>query len=140
MLYYAKSTGGFYDTAIHGDIIPVDAVEISADEHRALLDAQSAGKVIAASEDGKPVAVDAPAPTLEQRAASLREQRAKLLARTGWLVERHRDQVDAGALTTLSAEQYKGILAFRQALRDLPAQKGFPDVKLPDPTDFLSVQ
>lgn len=139
-MFYSKSTGGFFDPEIHGGNIPADAVEISADEHRALLDAQSAGKIIAASDDGAPVAVDPPAPTVEQRAASLRAQRDGLLSRTEWLVARHRDQVDAGLQTTLSAEQYKGILAFRQALRDLPAQKGFPDVKLPDPTGFLPAQ
>ena len=27
-MFYSKSTGGFYDTAIHGDNIPADAVEI----------------------------------------------------------------------------------------------------------------
>ena len=28
-MFYSKSTGGFYDTAIHGDSIPVDAIEIT---------------------------------------------------------------------------------------------------------------
>lgn len=62
-MFYAKSTGGFYDKAIHGDNIPADAVEITVEEHRALMDAQSAGKHIVAGVDGKPMAVDRDPPT-----------------------------------------------------------------------------
>ncbi len=63
-MFYSKSTRGFYDTAIHGNAIPADAVEITAAEHAALLAAQSSGKVIQADKDGKPVAVDPPKPTV----------------------------------------------------------------------------
>ena len=61
-MYYSKSTGGFYDTAIHGDNIPADAVEITGEEHKALLEGQSQGKIIAADKNGKPVLVDPPLP------------------------------------------------------------------------------
>lgn len=64
--YYAKSTGGFYDTAIHGTMIPADAVEVSADEHGVLLTAQSAGKIIQSNITGYPVAVDPPPPSAAQ--------------------------------------------------------------------------
>ncbi|PLC42253.1 hypothetical protein C0Q88_09725 [Ralstonia pickettii] len=57
-LYYAKSSNGFYDSAIHGRAIPVDAVEITADEYTELLIAQSVGKAIAADLNGNPIAVD----------------------------------------------------------------------------------
>ena len=62
-MFYSKTTGGFYDTAIHGDAIPADAVEITSEQHAALLAAQSSGKVIQADQSGKPVAVDPPKPT-----------------------------------------------------------------------------
>lgn len=65
-MFFAKSTGGFYDAAIHGDNIPTDAVEITNEEHAALLDAQSNGKVIQADKNGNPVAVDPPPPTQEE--------------------------------------------------------------------------
>jgi hypothetical protein len=55
---YAKSTGGFYEEAIHGDAIPEDAVEVSAAEHAALFAAQAEGKVITADASGRPVATD----------------------------------------------------------------------------------
>lgn len=59
-MYYSKSTGGFYDAAIHGNQIPADAVAITRDEHAALLQAQSAGQVIAPGPDGRPCVIDAP--------------------------------------------------------------------------------
>ena len=54
-MFYSKSTGGFYASEIHGDAIPADAVEITADEHAALLAGQSQGKLIQADAKGKPV-------------------------------------------------------------------------------------
>ena len=63
---YAKSTNGFYDEAIHGDNIPADAVEITIEEHAALLEGQSQGKLIQADANGRPVLVDPPPPTPEQ--------------------------------------------------------------------------
>ena len=47
-MFYLKSTGGFYDAEIHGDAIPADAVEITRDEHAALLAGQSTGQRIEA--------------------------------------------------------------------------------------------
>jgi len=63
---YAKSTNGFYDEAIHGGSIPADAVEITVEEHQALLEGQSQGKIISADKNGKPVLKDPPPPTPEQ--------------------------------------------------------------------------
>ena len=65
-MFYAKSTAGFYDTAIHGDNIPADAVEITDEEHTALLEGQSQGKLIVADANGFPVLQDPPPPTAEQ--------------------------------------------------------------------------
>jgi len=65
-MFYSKSSGGFYDTSIHGDAIPADAVEITEAEHASLLDAQSHGKVIHADKNGMPIAVDPPKPTAAQ--------------------------------------------------------------------------
>ena len=65
-MYASKTTSGFYDAAIHGDNMPADVVEITAEEHAALLDGQSHGKVIVADESGRPVLKDPPPPTTEQ--------------------------------------------------------------------------
>jgi hypothetical protein len=61
-MFYSKSTGGFYDSEIHGNAIPSDAVEITSEQHAVLLSGQSAGKVITADRNGFPVLTD-PAPT-----------------------------------------------------------------------------
>ncbi len=78
MKYHSKTTGGFYDSNVHGNDIPADAVEITAAEHQALLEGQSTGKIIATGPDGRPVLVDPPPPlppTLEQKTAHLAQVR-----------------------------------------------------------------
>lgn len=62
-MFYSKTTGGFYDAAIHGNAIPVDAIEITMEEYAALFDEQSSGKKIIANEHGHPIAIDHPQPT-----------------------------------------------------------------------------
>lgn len=70
-MFYSASTGGFYDRAIHGDNIPADAVEITVEEHQALLECQSQGKLIQADINGRPVLADPPPPTPEQIIADM---------------------------------------------------------------------
>lgn len=65
-MFYSKSTGGFYSREIHGDNIPADAVEITNEQHQALIDGQPQGKMIQADANGRPVLVDPPPPTPEQ--------------------------------------------------------------------------
>jgi len=43
-----------------------------------------------------------------------------------WLVQRHRDQVDAGMPAVLTAAQDSARLTYRQALHDITLQEGFP--------------
>ena len=72
-MYASKSTRGFYDAAIHGDNMPADVVEITAEEHAALLDGQSAGLVIAWGDDGAPFLQQPPPPTTEQLITQYRD-------------------------------------------------------------------
>ena len=83
-MFYSKSTGGFYTPEIHGDNIPADAVEITVEEHQALLEGQSMGKRIVADESGRPILQDPPPPTAEQIMSRL-EARVQL-----WLDEQAR--------------------------------------------------
>lgn len=66
-MLYSNSTGGFYTSEIHGAAIPVDAVEITAEAHAALLEGQSQGKSIVADKDGYPVLKSPPEPDLEMQ-------------------------------------------------------------------------
>jgi len=42
-MFASKSTRGFYDAAIHGDNMPADVVEITTEQHAALIEGQSQG-------------------------------------------------------------------------------------------------
>lgn len=64
---------------------------------------------------------------LQRRAVAERSWRDTELNATQWPVARHRDELDAGTATTLSADQFVELLAYRQALRDWPAAAAFPE-------------
>lgn len=123
-MQYSQSTGGFYDPAIHGINIPVDAVEITAEEHAALLDGQGAGQVIVPGPDGRPMLADPPAPTGAELAALLRAERNARIAASDWT------QLPDAPLTS---EAKAAWAAYRQQLRDITGQTGFPvDVVWPE--------
>ena len=56
----------------------------------------------------------------------IRAERDRRLEESTWIVERHRDQLVSGEETTLTDVEYQDWLSYRQALRDLPQQEGFP--------------
>lgn len=72
-MLYSPSTGGFYRRDIHGDRVPADVVEISAERHGELVDARSEGAAIETGEDGLPI-IRWPAPP------SLEEHRERAIA------------------------------------------------------------
>jgi hypothetical protein len=82
-MFFAKSTGGFYDTRIHGDHIPIGSVEISDEQRLALLAGESARKIITTAADGKPILAD-----LAKDTSSQVWERIK--------AERDRRQIDGG--------------------------------------------
>ena len=65
-MFYSASTNGFYDAAIHGDIIPPDAAEIAVDEYHVILAGQAVGKRIIPDASGRPILADPPQPTPEE--------------------------------------------------------------------------
>ena len=101
--------------------IPDDAVEVSEDDHAALMDAQKFPnwKLIEPDANGYPRAVDAPDDRL---ASNWRGKRDALLAETDWT-----------QMPDVPAETREKYGTYRQALRDITKQKGFPrTVKLPE--------
>lgn len=52
---YSASTRGFYDVAVHGDAIPADAVDVSKEDHAALVGGQVQGMRIVPDANGFPV-------------------------------------------------------------------------------------
>ena len=95
-MFYSKSTSGFYATEIHGKNIPADAVEITTEEHAALLAGQGQGKLSVADADGRPVMQDQPPITgnallllqitaFEATISERRKREAILGTDNGWL-------------------------------------------------------
>jgi hypothetical protein len=74
-MFYSKTTSGFYTREIHGDNIPVDAVEITTEQHEELLQGQSQGLVITADENGYPTLSDPLPPTSDQLISKINRQR-----------------------------------------------------------------
>lgn len=62
------------------------------------------------------------------QAGEVRGERDRRLGDTDWLVSRHREEMDLGAEQSLSVDQFKRLLAYRNALRDVPGQAGFPSI------------
>lgn len=87
-MYASKTTRGFYDAAIHGDNMPADVVEISNEDHAALLEGQSNGKLIEFDEAGYPFLTDQSTPTAEQVQAQVNNEARAYLASTDWYVIR----------------------------------------------------
>lgn len=117
IMYYSGSERGFYEKEIHGDKIPSDAVEISIDLYEQLLDGQSAGKVINSGDDSVPYLSDPLPPTSAQLSTSARLKRDKLIASTDYLVMPD---------YPISVDLLARVKAYRQALRDITEQAGFP--------------
>ncbi|MFP4895833.1 tail fiber assembly protein [Paraburkholderia sp. EG304] len=113
---------GFYDEDIHGENVPGDAVAITDDTYTMLLDGQSNGKRMSVDESGGAVLLDQLRPTDEQLAISVRAQRDVLLHETDWITTRQSEVKPPPIPET----EYQAILAYRQALRDIPQQAGFP--------------
>jgi len=124
-MFASKQTGFFYDPAFN-DEIPKGAVEISAEAHAELLAGQGEGQVIGWGDDGYPRLEVAPAPSAEQLATVERAWRDVQLAGTDSVVTRHRDELEEGSQTSLTAEQYAELQAYRRKLRDWPEGAQFP--------------
>ncbi|MFV0929317.1 phage tail assembly chaperone [Pseudomonas jessenii] len=124
-IFSSKSTGHFYDDAISPDL-PDDAIEITHELHAALLEGQRQGKKIDFSPEDGPVLVEPPPLSPEVQAANERQWRDGRLQATDGVVSRHRDELEEGATTTLTAEQYTALQAYRRQLRDWPQGAEFP--------------
>lgn len=63
------------------------------------------------------------------------------IERVAWLRDRHRDELELSAETTISADQYAQLLAYIKALRDWPATAEFPaEDSRPEVPDWVATQ
>ncbi|WP_434591702.1 hypothetical protein J3Q09_21600 [Pseudomonas sp. R4-83] len=125
-IYFYAQTLGF--ERVEGSLteVPENAVEITQAQYAELFAGQAAGKSVSASATGQPVLID---PLISPIALASRERawRNQVLQSTQWLVLRDAEELETGEGTTLHAEEFKQLLAYRQALRDWPDQPEFPD-------------
>jgi len=121
-MFYSKATGGFYSRKINGDNMPADVVEITAEEHVALLDGQSSGKQISADADGRPVLISPPPPaplTSEQiEALRLRAYADPLFGSDRYFAEAARMQ--AVGENGWEAVRTKGVARFAEIQAEYP--------------------
>jgi len=124
MRFYSKTTQTTYLHGMHASI-PADAVEIPEALYLSVIGNPAPGKIRAHDEQGLPYLIDAPVqlPDLETQE---REWRDAELSAVMWLRDRHRDQLDIGAATSLTADQFNELLVYIQALRDWPQSPDFP--------------
>ena len=117
-----------------------ELVDVTQDEHDEIYRVLSlGGSVLAPGENGRPTTIPAPGPTLEEQKNRERAIRDRVLLLTDPLISRHRDEVEAERLTTLTAEQYKQLQGYRQDLRDWPESEHFPAIEYrPDEPVWLA--
>ena len=102
------------------------SVELTDDEHMALMDAQAEGKVIVFHEGAKPTLQAPPPPSDDDLAKEARQKRDARINAIQWRIERYEQQKTLGIKTDDTDDWYKAALAYVQGLRDMPKQKGFP--------------
>ncbi len=124
-VFYSPGTGYFYDDQVSTHI-PEDVLVIDAEKRDALLAQVSEGRYLACGPQGLPVLMDAPAQSQEELAEIERYWRSLQLTMTDGVVTRHRDELEEGSKTTLSATQYTELQAYRRLLRNWPEAGEFP--------------
>lgn len=114
--------------------LPFHATEAQTPEvHQYVLEAIQSGQVVTDYIE--------PIPPFDDQASAERIWRDISLDAFKWLRERHRDEMDLGVASTLTAEQFKELLTFLQALRDWPQSPDFPTKTLrPIQPDWIAEQ
>lgn len=128
LAFYPESLRDVYEASPQG--WPEDGVEVSPELYEQLYSEHMQGRVFCAGPGGEPMTKEPDPPTSAQLAATERAWRGSQLDATDALVQRHRDQIEDGAPTTLSAAQYQEVQGYRRALRDWPETQGFPSAEL----------
>lgn len=120
--FYSRATLTTYLEGIHR-VMPADAKEIDEARYLEVLGNPVAGKVRGHDTEGLPTLIDPPP---EDLAMMERAWRDGEILRVQWIRDRHRDESELSRPTTITSEQFAGLLYYMQALRDWPEQSAFP--------------
>lgn len=109
-LFYSPSRNAFFEDSVHS-VMPDDVRPITQEAHTAVMNATCEGLVLAADENGDPIAVPPPSLSDDQLSRQVRGQRDRLLTACDWT------QMPDVPFTD---EQRAAWAEYRQALRDIP--------------------
>jgi hypothetical protein len=75
----------------------------------------------------------------EQKGSDLTQQRNGYLNKSDWMVLRHTDQTSLSIKTAMTKDEFKGLLTWRQALRDMPEMMSDKSISIvwPEFPDYL---
>ena len=125
MNIFSESKQGFFDKRINGKNIPSDAVEVSQEQMSEIVGAIQAGKIVSIDEDGGLHFQGKPGRGATFMAEQIRRRRTGLLIGSDWT------QLQDVALSSAEKESWAD---YRQQLRDITDQSGFPSsVVWPEP-------
>lgn len=112
MIYFRYDTGGFFEER------PSEGkyVEISEERYHELMNGQASGKEIRWTENGD-VYLHEHTITEEMISSGIKFERDKLLAESDWIALKD---------VKLSKEKYAAWAEYRQKLRDITKQEGYP--------------
>lgn len=137
MKYFDPQNIGFFDDRhdeINGRWIPESDWGISFDE---LMNGNASGKEIKADQSGRPVLQEVVI-TYEKACENAKQQRDAAIDSSMWVVQRHNSQKQLNIETSITDMQFTELLKYHQALRDWPAQPGWPDIEMPPAPDWLA--
>lgn len=116
MIYFSKTTNGFYDDEIMPiSKMPDDKVSITVEEYRKIFDEHVTGRPIVADGNGYPYTI-ARVVTTADLSSEAREKRNQLLVASDWT-----------QLPDVPESSKIRWASYRQQLRDIPQQENFPD-------------
>ncbi len=145
--FFSPLTTAFFRSDINGEpgdddnSLAADAIEVPRELYEQMLLVREQGGRVIAGKGGKPIAAPPLPPTDAEQAEKARRWRDSQLTVSEWVVTRHRDEVDMAMKTTITTQQFSGLLKYRQALRDWPTAEGFPSEDLrPNAPDWLADQ
>jgi hypothetical protein len=137
--FFTASPLAFYAPEIHGEAIPTGAVEISDEEHAALIEGQAAGQIIAAGPDGRPQLQDRPVPNAEEMLAIERQgmRCSRFQARAALHAAGHLPAIEAAVAAAPALVQiaWADATEFRRdspAIATLAAGLGMSDADIDD--------
>ena len=125
MIYVGTKDGKDYGFYLEKEGLK-NYVELTDEEHMALMDAQAEGEVIVFHEGEKPTLQAPPPPSDDDLAKEARQKRDARINAIQWRIERYEQQKTLGIKTDDTDDWYKAALGYVQGLRDIPKQRGFP--------------